>query len=124
MSTQAIEQPVCLRVFRGTDPANGRLVEYTLPSGVASSLLDGLRWIRAHIDHTLAVRYACINANACKECMVRVDGKVVYACLASLKPGGTYLVEPLANKQLIRDLVTEIAPGKERLIESGGDADD
>ena len=123
MTTDVINDSVHLRVYRGTGPSDGRLIDYTLPVGAASSLLDGLRWIRSHVDHTLAFRYACINANACKECMVRVDGKTVYACLTSLKPGATYLVEPLANKALIRDLVTEIAPGKERLLD-GGDQDD
>jgi succinate dehydrogenase / fumarate reductase iron-sulfur subunit len=38
------------------------------------SVLDGLRWIRAHLDSTLAIRYICINANACKTCMASVNG--------------------------------------------------
>jgi succinate dehydrogenase/fumarate reductase-like Fe-S protein len=123
MTADVIDNSICLRVHRGTSQSDSRLIDYTLPAGAAASLLDGLRWIRSHVDHTLAFRYACINANACKECMVRVDGKTVYACLVSLKPGRTYLVEPLPNKALIRDLVTEIAPGKERLLE-GDDQDD
>ena len=50
----------------------------------------------------------------CGTCMVLVDGKVNYACTARLNPG-TVTVEPLANKRLIRDLVTDIVPPKERL---------
>ena len=78
------------------------------------SVLDGLRRIRIEQDPTLAFRYSCINANACKECMLRLDGNVVYACTARLEPREMRL-EPLANKPLIRDLVTEIAPQDERL---------
>ena len=48
--------------------------------------------------------------------MVRVDGKVDYACTARLQPG-TVTVEPLANKRLVRDLVTDIVPPKERLAD-------
>lgn len=78
------------------------------------SVLDGLRRIRIGQDPTLAFRYSCINANACKECMLRLDGNVVYACTARLEAREMRL-EPLANKPLIRDLVTEIAPPDERL---------
>jgi succinate dehydrogenase/fumarate reductase-like Fe-S protein len=46
--------------------------------------------------------------------MIRVDGKTVYACTTRLVPGEMTL-EPLPNKALIKDLVTEIAPPDERL---------
>ena len=78
------------------------------------SVLDGLRRIRIDTDPSLAFRYSCINANACKECMMLLDGKVVYACTARLEPREMRL-EPLPNKTQIRDLVTEIAPPDERL---------
>jgi succinate dehydrogenase/fumarate reductase-like Fe-S protein len=77
------------------------------------SVLDGLRRIRTEQDPTLAFRYSCINANACKECMIQLDGETVYACTARLEPREMTLT-PLPNKTLIRDLVTEIAPPSER----------
>jgi succinate dehydrogenase/fumarate reductase-like Fe-S protein len=46
--------------------------------------------------------------------MVRLDGKTVYACTARLE-ARAMRVEPLPNKVLVRDLVTEIAPPDERL---------
>ena len=85
-----------------------------MPFEPGQSVLDGLRWIRAHRDPTLAFRYSCTSANTCKECMVRLDGKTVYACTARLREG-EMRVEPLPNKILVRDLVTEIAPPDERL---------
>ena len=78
------------------------------------SVLDGLRAVRRGQDPSLAFRFACINANACKECMMLIDGKVDYACTVRLKEGTTTLA-PLPKKALIRDLVTEIAPPDERL---------
>ena len=79
----------------------------------ASRCSTGLRWLRVKEDPSLAVRYSCINANACKECMMQLDGETVYACTARLEPREMTLT-PLPNKKLIRDLVTEIAPPSER----------
>jgi succinate dehydrogenase/fumarate reductase-like Fe-S protein len=68
-------------------------------------------------DPTLAIRFSCINTNACKECMIELDGKTVYACASRLQPREMILT-PLSNKQLVRDLVTEIAPPGERFADS------
>lgn len=119
----ASRDPIRLQIQRANADTGPQVVEYEVPPEGAASLLDALRWIRAHRDDTLAFRYACINANACKECMMRLDGKVVYACLAKLEPGSVHAVAPLPNKPLVRDLVTEIAPPKERLF-AGEDDDD
>jgi succinate dehydrogenase/fumarate reductase-like Fe-S protein len=86
-----------------------------VPFERGQSVLDGLRWIRANKDPSLAIRFSCINANACKECMMELDGETVYACTARLEPRAMTLA-PLSNKQLVRDLVTEIAPPGERLV--------
>jgi succinate dehydrogenase/fumarate reductase-like Fe-S protein len=87
---------------------------FTVPFAPGQSVLDGLRYIRANFDPSLAIRFSCINANACKECLMLLDGKVVYACTARLEPRDMILA-PLPNKTLVRDLVTEIAPPDERL---------
>ncbi len=109
-----------LKIRRGTRDGTSRFEAYEVPFEAGQSLLDGLRWVRANRDASLAVRYACINANACKECTLRVDGKVRYACMARLG-GGTVTVEPLANKPLLRDLVTDTAPPKETLAHALGE---
>lgn len=103
-----------LEIERGDADGAPRLERFEVPFEPGQSVLDGLRWIRAHRDASLAVRYSCLNANACKECVMRIDGKVGYACTSRLKSGLT-LLQPLANKPLLRDLVTDIAPGPERL---------
>ena len=105
-----------LKVWRGERGEPGRFEYYEVPFEQGQTVLDGLRWIRVHQEPTLAIRFSCINANACKECMIRVDGKTVYACTTRLSEREMTL-EPLHNKTLVRDLVTEIAPPDERLSE-------
>ena len=102
-----------LRIWRGLDAKSGHFAAYAVPFEPGQSVLDGLRWIRANRDPSLAIRFSCINANACKECMMELDGKTVYACMARLEPR-EMTVMPLSNKALVRDLVTEIAPPAER----------
>ena len=103
-----------LVISRGTEKGAQATETFDVPFQPGQSVLDGLRWIRANEAPELAFRFSCISANACKECMMRVDGKVLYACLARLEAREMRL-EPLGNKPLVRDLVTEIAPPPERL---------
>ena len=102
-----------LLVRRGQPGETPRWTRYPVPFEPGQSVLDGLRWIRGQEDPTLAFRFSCINANACKECMIELDGKTVYACTARMQAGELKL-HPLSNKKLVRDLVTEIAPPAER----------
>ncbi len=103
-----------LVIARAAPGEPARIERFTVPFEPGQSVLDGLRHVRAHCDPSLAIRFSCINANACKECMMLLDGKVVYACTARLEPREMTLA-PLPNKTLLRDLVTEIAPPDERL---------
>ncbi len=97
------------------DIARGdRRQDFALDFGPGESVLDGLRRLRETQDATLAFRYACLNANACKECMMLLDGRVIYACTARLEERRMKL-DPLPNKSLLRDLATSIAPPDERL---------
>lgn len=114
--TDIEKKVMTLRVRRGSPGGAERYDEFEVPYEPGASVLDALIWIRQDVDPTLAIRYSCINANACKECMVLVDGKVDYACTARLS-SGTMTIDPLANKRLIRDLVTDIVPPKEQLAE-------
>jgi succinate dehydrogenase/fumarate reductase-like Fe-S protein len=112
-----VSESATLKIWRGLDANAGRWETYEVPFEQGQSVLDGLRWIRANRDPTLAIRFSCINANACKECMIRLDGETVYACTARLQPREMTLT-PLSNKTLVRDLVTEIAPPAERFTRS------
>lgn len=103
-----------LAIRRGQPEETPRIDTFEIEFEPGQSVLDGLRLVRRDQDPSLAFRFSCINANACKECMMLIDDDVEYACTARLKEGMTALA-PLPKKALIRDLVTEIAPPDERL---------
>ena len=104
--------PISIR--RGAAGEAPHTQTYAVPWREGMSVLDAVLWIRTHVDSSLAVRYSCTNANACKECVVSVDGETAYACTTRLPLRGV-TVAPLPNKPLLRDLVTDIVPPKERL---------
>ena len=105
-----------LRVARGAEGQERRYDAFEVPYEEGASVLDALVWIRTNKDDSIAFRYSCINANACKECVMRIDGRTGYACTTALR-AGEMLIEPLPNKRLIRDLVTDTLPPDERLVE-------
>lgn len=105
---------ITVNVQRGGPDDDSWVEPYEVPYREGMSVLDALIWIRSNTDPSLAFRYSCINANACKECVLKVDGKTEYACTARLDSSGI-LVSPLTNKTLIRDLVTDTVPPKEKL---------
>jgi succinate dehydrogenase/fumarate reductase-like Fe-S protein len=102
-----------LKIKRGSHGEPPRWQTFDVPFEPGQSVLDGLRWLRINKDPTLAIRFSCINANACKECMVEIDGRTHYACTERLE-AREMTIEPLSNKALVRDLVTDIAPPAER----------
>ena len=102
-----------LDIFRGSTDTDSKLETFNVPFQQGASVLDALIWINDNLDETLSFRYSCINANACKECMMLIDGKVEYACLKKLQEKKSILA-PLPNKTLIKDLVTDIVPPKEK----------
>jgi succinate dehydrogenase/fumarate reductase-like Fe-S protein len=103
-----------LRIRRSAANQESRYDDFHVPFEDGMSVLDALRWIRAHVDSTLAIRYSCINANACKTCMALVNGEVEYTCIAKLTPG-LIVLEPLPKRPLVRDLVTDTVPEEEKL---------
>ena len=68
------ERAARLEIWRGeaVEPAAGR--RYDVPFEPGDPCSTALRWIRATAIPSLAIRYSCINANACKECMIALDG--------------------------------------------------
>jgi succinate dehydrogenase / fumarate reductase iron-sulfur subunit len=125
MAMMPANQTATLHVRRGAPGETLRYDDFQVPFEDGMSVLDALRWIRINIDNSLAIRYSCINANACKTCMALVNGEVEYTCIAKLTTNGA-TVEPLPKRPLIRDLVTDIVPEDEKMahIEFAGDDDD
>jgi succinate dehydrogenase/fumarate reductase-like Fe-S protein len=103
-----------LHIRRGAPGEGTRYDDFEVPFEEGMSVLDALRWIRLNLDTSLAIRYSCINANACKTCMALIEGEVEYTCIAKLTRG-TMTVEPLPKRAWIRDLVTDTLPENEKL---------
>jgi succinate dehydrogenase/fumarate reductase-like Fe-S protein len=104
-----------LRIARGIGGEPARYEEFAVPFEDGATVLDALIWIRNHRDPSLAIRYSCINANVCKECVIAVDGAVVYACTTRLVADSAMVLDPLPGKSRLRDLVSETRPPRERL---------
>ena len=92
-----------------------RVEAFAVPFEEGATVLDALLWLRAHRDPTLAFRYSCTNANVCKECTIAIDGRVDYACTTRLVADRVMTLAPLPGKKLLRDLVTDTVPPRERL---------
>jgi succinate dehydrogenase/fumarate reductase-like Fe-S protein len=87
-----------------TDDA-GRWETYEVPDRERMTVLDALLWVRRHIDPSLACRFSCRSANACKECLAVVNGQRTYMCTSVA--GEEVFVQPLPNRELVRDLAVE-----------------
>lgn len=104
-----------LRIRRGTGTEPPHYEEFAVPFEEGATVLDALIWLRRRRDASLAVRYSCINANVCKECAIAIDGSVNYACTTRLRRDRVMTLEPLPGKPVLRDLVSDTRPPRERL---------
>ncbi|MCM3760060.1 2Fe-2S iron-sulfur cluster-binding protein [Alkalihalobacillus oceani] len=99
---------ITLHITRGSEQEGKHEETYQVPFVEGMSLLDAIFWIREHKDPTLAVRYSCRSANACKECMAVVDGKAGYLCSIRAEENSEQKIEPLAARPWVKDLTTAI----------------
>lgn len=91
---------------RGPGLPETRTETWEVPEDEGMTVLDAIMWVREHHDPSLAVRFACRSANACKECLAVVDGTRTYTCTTPAV--GAVHVEPLPNKPHLRDLAVEL----------------
>jgi succinate dehydrogenase/fumarate reductase-like Fe-S protein len=82
-------------------------ISYTLPWTEGLTLLAAIRKIYRDVDPTLGFRNYYCGRGLCGGCSVTVDGVVKRACHLVLASGQEYLVEPLKNYPVIRDLVVD-----------------
>ncbi|MCO5132484.1 MAG: succinate dehydrogenase iron-sulfur subunit [Xanthobacteraceae bacterium] len=73
-------------------------------------VLDGLIWIKNHIDPTLSFRRSC-REGVCGSCAMNIDGQNCLACTTSMHDvaaGGAVKVNPLPHQPVVRDLVPDL----------------
>ena len=102
-----------LKIWRGTSREEGKYQEFEITFEDGESVLDGLTALRRDRVPDLALRFSCFNANVCKECTMLIDGEVQYACIAKLHTGEMQ-IDPLPNRTLLRDLITDTLSNKEK----------
>ena len=88
-----------------------RLVDYEVPWGQDTSVLDALTWVKDHLDPTLAFRWSCRMA-ICGSCGFLLNGTPRLGCEHFVRDyaPGPLVVEPLANLAVERDLVVDLEP--------------
>jgi fumarate reductase iron-sulfur subunit len=83
--------------------------EFEVPYAKEWVILDGLNYIKDHLDGSLAYRWSC-RMGVCGSCGMMVNGDPKLTCatfLADYAPGPVR-VEPLRSFPIVRDLVVDI----------------
>jgi fumarate reductase iron-sulfur subunit len=95
--------------YRPEEESAATFQEYEVPCRKEWVILDGLNYIKDHIDGTLSYRWSC-RMGICGSCGMTVNGEPRLTCatfLADYLPG-PIRVEPLRNFPIVRDLIVEI----------------
>ncbi len=97
-----------LRVMRYT-PSKGykHYDTFEVPYERWTTVLDALLYVKAYIDHSIALRYSCRMAS-CGSCGMLINGIPRLACYTKITELNTDEItcEPLPNFPIIRDLAT------------------
>jgi fumarate reductase iron-sulfur subunit len=86
--------------------------EYAVPYRNDTVVLDGLNYIKDHIDPTLTFRWSC-RMGICGSCGMDVNGKPRLTCgtfIQEVARHGPVAVEPLTAFNTIKDLVVDFDP--------------
>ena len=110
---------VTFNVFR-FDPDTDkepRFQRYEVEATPGLTVLQGLLYIQAHLDPSLAFRVAC-RAAICGSCAMHINGQYRLACETQVEMlGSTITVRPLGHLKVIKDLVVEMKPFWDRYKE-------
>jgi fumarate reductase iron-sulfur subunit len=91
---------------------------YRVPFTYDMSVLQGLQYIKDHLDGTLSFRWSCRMA-ICGSCGMMIGGEPKLACMTFMRDyhPGPLKIEPLKHFPVERDLVVTVA-GFVKKIES------
>jgi fumarate reductase iron-sulfur subunit len=94
--------------YRPEDESEPVIQSWRVPFTDDMSVLQGLQYIKDHLDGTLSFRWSCRMA-ICGSCGMMIDGKPALSCKSFLReywPDGVR-VEPLRNLPIQRDLIVD-----------------
>jgi len=106
-----------LKVFRWAPGGPERMQKYWIPAREGMTVLDALVDAQRRLDPSLAFRYAC-RVGMCGSCGMVINGRERWACRTLLKSlrTGTVSVRPLYHFPLVRDLVVDMAPFRDKML--------
>lgn len=104
------DQEVVFRVTRYRPAPGGRPTtqDFRIPYRDDMVILDGLNYIKDHVDPSLTFRWSC-RMGICGSCGANVDGRPRLTCGTYIRDvgKGVVRVEPLANFPILKDLVVD-----------------
>src|SRR4051812_15643364 len=95
--------------YRPAEDAEPVIQTYFVPFSDDMSVLEGLQYIKDHLDGTLSFRWSCRMA-ICGSCGMMIDGKPKLSCKTFLRdyfPGGLR-IEALEHFPIERDLIVSV----------------
>jgi len=100
---------VFLKIFRfNPDTQSSPTYQtYQVPWREGFILLAAIKYVRDHLDETLAFRDYCCGCGWCTSCLMMVDGRGIRTCSRLLKPEESLTVEPMRGFPVIKDLVVD-----------------
>lgn len=107
---------VTVRVFRWAPGEREDQRVYQVSAGPDTTVLDALVEIQREQDESLAFRYAC-RVGMCGSCAMVVNGRERWACRTRLASLGAREVDvrPLYHLPLLRDLIVDMTPFRDRM---------
>ena len=102
--------------YRPEQESQATFQEYQVPCPKEWVVLDGLNYIKDHLDGSLSYRWSC-RMGICGSCGMTVNGEPKLTCSTFLSDygSGPVRVEPMDNFPVIRDLVVEMSDFMEKL---------
>ena len=86
--------------------------DFTVPVPPGMVVLEGLWYIKEHLDPSLAWRASC-RMGVCGSCGMLIGGRPMLACntqVREVERGGVLDLAPLPNYDVVRDLVPDLDP--------------
>ena len=104
-------ETVTLEVFRYRPEGSDEpwFDAYEVPVQKEWTILDGLNYVKNHLDGTLAYRWSC-RMGICGSCGLLVNGNSVLTCATHLEDHlpGPIRIEPLRGFPVVRDVVSDL----------------
>ncbi len=94
--------------YRPESGARPAFQEYRIPYRHDMVVLDGLNYIKDHVDPTLTFRWSC-RMGICGSCGADVNGQPRLTCGTYIRDvhKGAVTIEPLSNFPILKDLVVD-----------------